>query len=133
MSVKHFLKKILYKVLDAQPFLYRPECKIFNHKFEIHKTDIDIWPSYPHMHSIEDNLVLNIYTGEVYRKITRVCISEAREKDMKKLWNDKRFLEIVLDVRKNKPINIKELDPIPTKWMNSENLKYIIQKQDNAY
>ncbi len=133
MSIKHFLKKILYKVLDAQPFLYKPECKIFNHKFEIHKTDIDIWPSYPHMHSIEDNLVLNIYTGEVYRKITRAYISEAREKDMKKLWNDKRFLEIVLDVRKNKPINIKELDPIPTKWMNSENLKYIIQKKDNAY
>lgn len=133
MSIKHFLKKILYKVLDAQPFLYRPECKIFNHKFEIHKTDIDIWPSYPHMHSIEDNLVLNIYTGKVYRKITRAYISEAREKDMKKLWNDKGFLEIVLDVRKNKPINIKELDPIPTKWMNSENLKYIIQKKDNAY
>lgn len=132
MSVKHFLKKILYKVLDAQLFLYRPECKIFNHKFEIHKTDVDIWPSYPHMHSIEDDLVLNIYTGEVYRKITRDSISEAKEKDMKKLWNDKKFLEIVLETRKNKPINIKELDPIPIKWLNEENLKWVKQNDTDS-
>lgn len=130
MSIKHFLKKILYKVLDAQPFLYRPECKIFDHKFEIHKTDTDIWPSYPHMHSIEDDLVLNIYTGEVYRKITRDCISKAREKDMKKLWNDKKFLEIVLETRKNKPINIKELNQIPVELLNKENFKWV--KQSNG-
>ena len=79
MKFKHLIKYIIYKIVDFQPFLYRPQIKIFNYKFEIHKTDLDPWPSFPHMHSIEDGLVLNIYTGEVYRKITKDNIGEARD------------------------------------------------------
>lgn len=122
MKIKEFLKKLLYRILDLQPFLYRPPINIFKHKFEIHKTDVDIWPSYPHMHSLEDGLVLDIYTGEVYRKITKACISEASEQDMIKLWNDSKFLNVVLEMRKNKPINVKTLIPISIEWLNKESL-----------
>jgi len=93
---------------------------------------VDPWPSFPHMHSIEDNLVLNIYTGEVYRKITRDCIGEARDKDMIKLWNDTKFLNIVIEARKNKPINVKELSKIPIEWLKEENLK-LIKEYDEYY
>ena len=129
MSIKILLKKILYKILDFQPFLYRPDCKIFDHKFEIHKTDVDMWPSFPHMHSIEDNLVLDIYSGKVYRKITRDLISNAREKDMVRLWNDRKFLKNIVEIRKNKPLNLEKLEPIPIKWLNEENLKWMEQNE----
>lgn len=125
MRIKDFFRKILYKILDFQPFLYRPQCKIFNYKFEIHKTDIDIWPSFPHMHSSEENLVLDIYSGKVYRKITRDHICDAREKDMVILWNDIRFLNMVIEIRKNKPLNVKILDKIPIQYLNEENLKVV--------
>lgn len=122
MKIKDIFKYIFYKIIDAQIFLYRPQIKIFNYKFEIHKNDIDPWPSYPHMHSIKDGLVLNIYTGEVYRKITKNCIKQARDKDMIKLWNDSKFLKTVIYARKNKPFNVKKLDDIPMKWLNEDNI-----------
>ena len=86
---------------------------------------MDIWPSFPHMHSIEDGLVLDIYTGKVYRKSTRDCIGEVKEKNMRKLWNDTKFFSIVFEMRKNKPINVKELSKIPIEWLNEESLKMV--------
>ena len=130
MKIKDVIKYIFYKIIDFQPFFYRPSIKIFNYKFEIHKTDVDSWPSFPHMHSIEDNLVLNIYTGEVYRKITKDCIGEASDKDMKKLWNDSKFLNIVIEARNNKPINIEKLEDIPYNWINDNNFNWVKQKDE---
>lgn len=130
MNIKDIIKYIFYKIIDFQPFLYRPKIKIFNHNFEIHKTDVDSWPSFPHMHSLEDNLVLNIYTGDVYRKITRDNIGEARVKDMIKLWNDQKFLNIVIEARKNKPINAKKLEDIPYNWINQQNLDWVKQNDE---
>ena len=132
MKIKDIIKSIFYKIIDFQPFFYRFPIKIFNYNFQIHKNDVDPWPSFPHMHSIEDNLVLNIYTGEVYRKITRDCIGEARDKDMIKLWNDTKFLNIVIEARKNKPINVKELSKIPIELLKEENLK-LIKEYDEYY
>ncbi len=125
MKIEDFLKYIFYKIVDFQPFLYRPLIEIFKYKFEIHKTDVDIWPSFPHMHSIENGLVLDIYTGKVYRKITKDCIGDAKEKDMKKLWNDTKFLSIVLEMRKSKPINVNELSKLPIEWLSKESLKLV--------
>ena len=85
------------------------------------------------MHSIEDNLVLNIYTGEVYRKITRDCIGEARDKDMRKLWNDKKFLSIVIEARHNKLINIKNLEDISYNWINEENLNGVKESDKSQF
>ena len=125
MSIKDFLKKIFYKIIDSSPFFYRPEYKIYNHRFEINKTDKDIWPSYPHIHFLEDSLKLNIYTGDVYRIITRDIIAVASKKDMNKLWNDRKFLEIVLESRRNKLLNVKKLERIPIQWLNNENKEWI--------
>lgn len=61
MRFKDIIKYIFYKIIDYQPFLYRPSIKIFNYKFKMYKTDMDAWPSFPHMHSIERKLVLYIY------------------------------------------------------------------------
>ena len=125
MTFKDFLKKIFYLISDFSPFLYKPEYKIFNHKFEIHKTDRDIWPSYPHIHLLDDDIKLDIYTGDLYRIQTKKIINEASYKDMEKLWNDKKILEIVMEARKNKPINVGRLQDIPFKWINDENKEWI--------
>ena len=131
MAFKDFVEKIIYFIVDFNPFLYRPEYKIFKHKFVIHKTDKDIWPSYPHVHLLDDSIKLNIYTGELYRIQTRRQINEVSDKDMKKLWNDKKFLEIVMEARKNKPINVEKLQNIPYKWINDENKEWIKNYDSN--
>ena len=131
MKFKDFLKKIYYFVSDFKPFLYRPEYKIHNHRFEIHKTDKDIWPSYPHIHFLEDDIKMNIYSGELYRIQTKREINEASDNDMKKLWNDKKFLEVVIDCRKNKPINVKELEDLPYKWIDEETREWIEKYESN--
>lgn len=48
---------------------------------------------------------------------------------MIKLWNDTKFLKIVLEVRKNKPINVKRLEDIPYKWLNEENLNWVRERK----
>lgn len=125
MTFKDFLKKIFYLISDFSPFLYKPEYKIFNHKFEIHKTDRDIWPSYPHIHLLDDDIKLDIYTGDLYRIQTKKIINEASYKDMEKLWNDRKILETVMEARKNKTITVGRLQDIPFKWINDENKEWI--------
>lgn len=127
MTFKELFKKILYLVCDSYPWIYKPEYKIFNHKIEIHKTDKDIWPSYPHVHFSDDDIKLDIYTGNLYRIQTKKIINTVSNEDMEKLWNDKKFLEIVVEARKNKPINISSLKEIPFKWINDENKDMFFQ------
>lgn len=131
MKVKDFLKKIYYLFLDFEPFLYRPPYKIYGYNCEIHKIDKDIWPSYPHIHILDDSIKLDIYTGELYRIQTKRQINEVSDKDMEKLWNDKKFLEIVMEARKNKPINVGKLEEIPFKWINDENKEWIKKYESN--
>ena len=131
MKFKEFLKKIFYMVADFNPFLYRPEYKISGHKLEIHKNDKDIWPSYPHIHILDDSLKLDIYTGELYRIQTKQQINELSDKDMKKIWNDQKFLKIVMDARKDKPINVGELKEIPFKWIDDKNKEWIKGYESN--
>lgn len=130
MKIKEMFKILFYKIIDAHPFFYIPSINIYGHKFEIHKNDVDPWPSFPHMHSKDRKFVLNIYTGQVYRKLTKGCIGIARKKDMIKLWNDTNFLNIVLESRNNKPINVGKLDDIPYNLLNEEKLKWIQEKDD---
>ena len=125
MKFKELLKKIFYLVADFNPFLYRPEYKISGHKYEIHKRDNDIWPSYPHIHFLEGDLKLDIYTGDIYRIQTRKKINCVSNKEMIKFWNDKKNLKIIMDARNNKPVNAGDLKEIPFKWMNDDSKEWI--------
>lgn len=131
MKLKELFKKLFYMVADFKPFLYSPEYKISGHKFEIHKNDKDIWPSYPHIHILDDSLKLDIYTGELYRIQTKQQINELSDKDMKKIWNDQKFSKIVMDARNDKPINVGELKEIPFKWINDKNKEWIKGYESN--
>lgn len=67
----------------------------------IHEKDEDInEPSCPHCHAIEKNWKLNIYTGEIYDVQSRQYTGEKVSKaELKKLWKQKKFVEIVLRER----------------------------------
>lgn len=125
MKIKELIKKIVYLIIDGDWFLYRPQYKVSNYKVEINKTDGDIWPSYPHIHMIDDDIKLDIYTGKMYRIQTRKEIGQSSDKDMEKIWNDRKNLEIIMFQRENKPINVGKLEEIPYKWINVENIEWL--------
>jgi len=77
-------------------------------KWRLHKSDVDSFPSVPHMHPIDNRpLSLNIYTGEIYNKTTRKIVETAHKKDLKKLWSDEKLKKLILEAReiylKNNP------------------------------
>lgn len=133
-KIKKVLKYIFYYVIYfiSNMFFYRPEYEISKEKFEIHKIDVDPWPSFPHMHSLDGDLVLNIYNGSIYNKIIRQEVFTARKKDMIKLWNDRKFLEIVLDARKNKITNVGNLEEIPYQWIDDGTREWMNEYESNT-
>lgn len=64
---------------------YRPEIKIYKLKWEFHQYDDDPWPSVPHGHALEADYVLQLWSGNVYHKITRRYIGRASKKEISKL------------------------------------------------
>ena len=52
------------------------------------------------MHSKNYPLKLNIYTGEIYDKRTKKFITTANKKELKKLWEDEKFKQAVMDARR---------------------------------
>lgn len=95
-------------------WFYVSNIQINNSKWELHKADDDFWPSVPHMHSIEFPLKLNIYTGEIYNTHTRKRVEKVKRKNLKKLWKDREFRNIVDEARsvyikKNPNYKLEEL------------------------
>ena len=53
------------------------------------------------MHSKDLPLKLNIYNGEIFDVNTKKIVDIVREKDLKKLWSDTKFVRLVEEARKN--------------------------------
>lgn len=82
-------------------WFYTSKIEINNNKWFIHKNDVDPFPSVPHMHSKDLPLKLNIYNGEIFDVNTKKIVYIVREKDLKKLWSDTKFVRLVEEARKN--------------------------------
>lgn len=82
-------------------WFYTSKIEINNNKWVIHKNDVDPFPSVPHMHSKDLPLKLNIYNGEIFDVNTKKIVNIVREKDLKKLWSDTKFVRLVEEARKN--------------------------------
>lgn len=80
-------------------WFYKSKININNQKWELHITDKDPFPSVPHMHALNAPLKLNIYTGEIYDSRNKKLIEVANKKDLKKLWEDKKFIDAVKNAR----------------------------------
>ena len=97
-------------------WLYVSKIEINNNKWELHKGDKDPYPSVPHMHSKILPLKMDIYTGEIFNSNTGKLISIVKKKELKKLWSDKKFVEVVMEAR--------------TVFLNN-NPKFILPKYDH--
>lgn len=57
--------------------------QIAKHKgviWNVHKYDKDVFPSNPHAHNYEENVKLNLFTGELFKK--KECIGKLSAKDL---------------------------------------------------
>jgi len=78
-------------------------------RWEWHKYDVDPFPSYPHLHGInERNYKLNIYTGEIFGIKERKIIGSVSKKEMRKLWTNMTFRKYVDNIRSEYYNNISD-------------------------
>lgn len=92
------VRRTIYDTYISRWF-YTSKININNSKWEMHIADKDPFPSVPHMHATNVPLKLNIYTGEIYDAKTRLYITKASKKDLKKLWTDEKFIISVKNAR----------------------------------
>lgn len=82
--------KVIYElvltenILDgiASIILLEKRIKVNGHIWEIHKNDVDPFPSDPHAHSVESSVKLHLGTGDIYIKrniVGRIKVKELEE------------------------------------------------------
>jgi hypothetical protein len=126
--IYNFIKSVIYNFIKDFS-LWRPPSQICGKRWEIHKSDFDPFPSYPHMHEIDGKEKMDIYTGKVY--LDKKYIYSANKKEMVGLWNNDKFYNIVIDYRK-KYDKIGLLPSIPEQYRteNKENFINIKVEDD---
>lgn len=81
--------------VSVEPMLYGVHWIMHEHDADIND------PSCPHCHAKEKNWKLNIYTGEIFDYTNgKTYIGKISKKEMKKLWNQKGFINLVARERK---------------------------------
>lgn len=65
---------------NVPTFIEKKKFKVSGEVWTIHKNDIDPFPSSPHAHNYDQNLVMHLGNGELYRK--RELISKVKKKQL---------------------------------------------------
>ena len=89
--------------VNTNPQAYTTPFSIRSQKWYDELSDSDPYnPSCPHLHSVGGPYKMDVYTGQIYNTQTKKIIEgyHIREKDLKKLWNDKKFVAFALAMRK---------------------------------
>lgn len=68
---------------DIPVFLTKKRYKVKGEIWDVHQDDIDPFPSSPHAHNYDQNIVMHLGNGKLYRK--RDCIGKAKKKALLKL------------------------------------------------
>ena len=115
-------------------------------KWYMHEHDKDINdPSCPHCHAKGKKWKLDIYTGHVYEYPDKHYKGKISKSEMKKMWSQEGFLELVIKERQwyeenmheSNPVRYPLLPPLPisvkhnkvfvrvtTRWINNNRSKY---------
>ena len=85
-------------------YRYRPKIPVKSIYWEFHKGDKDPYPSVPHGHSLTGKTLdgkykLELWTGNIYEESTGKLYCVAKNKDMKRLYNDSDFQQFIDDCR----------------------------------
>ncbi len=64
---------------DVPIYLKKKKYKVKGEVWDVHKNDADPFPSSPHAHNYDQNLVMHLGNGKLYRK--RDCVGTAKKKE----------------------------------------------------
>lgn len=110
------LKRIIVSILsffETPLFFGNIPFKLNKSDWYFKISDPDINPSFPHLHSKDSKYKMNIYNGEIYRAKDKRLISTLSDNDFFKLWNNPKFRQEVIKIRKTYPYGEENLPPIP--------------------
>lgn len=79
----------------------------------MHEHDDDINdPSCPHCHAKEKHWKLDIYTGYMYEYPGKRYKGKLSKSDMRNMWSQKNFLDLVIKERLWYEMNYQKIDPV---------------------
>ena len=107
------------KTIFDKPFTSQKQCRVMvnyyiqRHKWIMHEHDSDINdPSCPHLHAIGVKWKMDIYTGCMYLYPNKIYMGRATKKEMKKLWSQRSFVDLVIRERKWYESEFHSKDPV---------------------
>ena len=89
------------RTTKSRSTLYRPSYTIRSMKFKFRIDDDDNWPSVPHGHASKDgdNFVIELWTGNIYRKENRHFWKKAKQQEIDNLRTDEKLSAFVTACR----------------------------------
>lgn len=118
------MKKFNFWDIIGSLFLGTIKFKLDKKYWYFHKGDNDINPSYPHLHSKDNKYKMNIYTGDIYLIKQKIPFTTLSDKEYKKLWMDDKFVNDVIQIRKNYIYGEDKLPDIPYSYIGHKRLSY---------
>ena len=118
------MKKFNFWNIIGSLFLGTIKFKLDNKYWYFHKGDNDINPSYPHLHSKDNKYKMNIYIGDIYLIKQKNPFATLSDKEHKKLWADTKFVNYVIQIRKNYIYGEDKLPDIPYSYIGYKRLSY---------
>lgn len=118
------LKYLFLLIIHKPLFFGTLPFKLDKKQWYFRKSDEDINPSFPHLHSIDNRYKMNIYTGDIYFDKKKTPFATISDEEHKKLWSDRGFLRDVKEMRKNYVYREGKLPPIPYSYDDYERDSY---------
>lgn len=117
--------KYLFLLIIHEPLFFGTlPFKLDKKEWCFRKSDEDINPSFPHLHSIDNRYKMNIYTGDIYFGKRKAPFSSISDEEHKMLWSDSKFLKDVKEMRKNYIYGEEKLPTIPYSYEDYKRNSY---------
>ena len=118
------MKKIDIWYILGSLFLGTIKFKLDKKDWYFRKSDTDINPSFPHLHSKDHKYKMNVYTGDIYLKNEKKPFTTISDKEHKQLWSDTKFITDVKQIRKNYVYGEDKLPKIPYSYASYKRDSY---------
>ena len=119
-KLKYLFLLIIHEPLFLGTLPFKLDKKVWYYK----KSDEDINPSFPHLHTRDYKYKMNIYTGDIYFDKKKTPFTSLSDEEHKKLWSYSKFLKDVKEMRKNYIYGEEKLPPIPYSYEDYKRNSY---------
>lgn len=111
-------------IINEPLFFGKLPFKLNKKEWYFKKSDEDINPSFPHLHTTDKKYKMNIYTGDIYLKKQKIPFSCITDEEHRKLWSDSKFLNDVKEMRKSYVYGEEKLPLIPYSYKDYKRDSY---------